>query len=243
MCGRRWCSTHERATIAERSGCRGEMCVHARRTSNSLITCWAPRQTLIAARCEARSTRGHIPSLHLPLCPSVSLQPRPVAVVVLEDLDINSALRGCARESGAAALTQRLGDNPIASALDVPAVITVRIYSPIRSPPPLSQIHRDRGGLHWKGGTRQNSLSPRTVHRHPCIFLKTLRILLRSLLPLVSPVAHALVLGVDCRGTWVGPHAASRVRRPARDGQGVTGSRVDPDVRCSSPSVACALVR
>jgi hypothetical protein len=148
MCGRRWCFTHERATIAEHSGRRGEMCVHARRTSNSLISCWAPRQTLIAAgMCDAcHAPRAAIfPSTTSPVCPSVSLQRRPVAAVVLEALDTKSALRGCARESGAAALTQLE---------DVSAAITVRIYSRIRSPPPLSQIHRDRGGSHWTGGTR-----------------------------------------------------------------------------------------
>jgi hypothetical protein len=75
-------------------------------------------------------------------------------------------------------------------------------------------------------------------------------LLLRSLLPLVSPVAHALVLGVDCRWIWMVPHTPSRLYvvlwthscRPARGGQGVMCSRVDPDVRCSSPlGLYCAV--
>ncbi|KAJ7880829.1 hypothetical protein B0H13DRAFT_2345438 [Mycena leptocephala] len=127
MCGRRLCSTHERATIAEHSG-------HTYR-------CWDVRRS-----CGVKhAPRAAIfPPSTSPVCPSVSLQRRPVVAVVLEDLDITSALCG-ARVNVEPRHSRSLETVP-SPPPDVPAAITVRIHSHIRSLPPLSQIPRDRIG-------------------------------------------------------------------------------------------------
>ncbi|KAJ7915301.1 hypothetical protein B0H13DRAFT_2324535 [Mycena leptocephala] len=177
-CGRRWCSTRSRATIAEHSG--RKIC------------------TLIRWRrwCEVRPARPY----SLPSPPPLSLRlaaARPVAVVVLEDLISISAAW--------------LGDNPIASAPDVPTAIT---------------IAEDRlDGRYPTDFTVPSRRAQTPVH------------LPKDVYPQFASPSYPPSRALSCRWTWVVPHAPSRlyvvlwtrlVVLRAMD-RGVMCSRVDPD--------------